>query len=545
MANQSTAAIKRGKMEYDESDVGVNLLESITLGLYRYPLNAIREYIQNEMDSDPKPKEIDVTISGHDAFVIGNGSGMSWNDVLKAKKVGISGKDPNIDAGFRGIGIFSGIAVCREVVIETRKKSSNERIVLRMNAEGLRKEILERSNRPLLKALSDHVSWEIYPCTEQDRDHGTTVHLREILPEHHILLDKGKVKEYLELTAPADLSPEFAYKKDVNEFLDKHVPEYRTFKITLNGQEIFRRPFLGKDKLSDPHEYVFRKGSKVRAAWWVSPTARKQIELPANRNFVYKCRGISVGGRDALNPLIDTNKNLLDWMVGEIHVVDPEIKPNTERVAFEPSKARDELEHWIKTLWTKDVKEIPRRISAEIVTQKRLARSDELIAQSMDSINNDDDWMNALRELKDLEEDLSRDSKDSHLSTSLRTKANDRWKKISSRYEKAMATYNNWKRKQLGPGKSQAPSSTTELERETGGDGGFLTKPSGFGERPNRELLEKIDPLIEGLVSRMELSRPQALVVSSAVAALSTITAADYDFFRTFLAKLEEFLREE
>jgi hypothetical protein len=41
--------IAKGKMEYGETDIGVNLLESITLGLYRFPFNVIREYIQNEV----------------------------------------------------------------------------------------------------------------------------------------------------------------------------------------------------------------------------------------------------------------------------------------------------------------------------------------------------------------------------------------------------------------------------------------------------------------------------------------------------------------
>jgi DNA mismatch repair ATPase MutL len=175
--------IGKGKMEYGETDIGVNLLESITLGLYRFPFNVIREYIQNEIDARPRPEKLEVRIAGQDVFVVGDGSGMSWSDVLEAKKVGISPKSSDTDAGFRGIGIFSGVAVCREVVIETHKRHDNEKVILRMDADGLRKEILSGSNRPLLQALEEHISFERHHPENDAKAFGTTVQLRSILPE--------------------------------------------------------------------------------------------------------------------------------------------------------------------------------------------------------------------------------------------------------------------------------------------------------------------------------------------------------------------------
>jgi len=546
-------SVQESSMEYDESDVGVNLLESITLGLYRFPFNAVREYIQNEVDSTPRPDRIEIKISGRDVFIIGDGSGMNWNDVLEAKKVGISAKNPETDAGFRGIGIFSGIAVCREVVIDTRKRRSEERIILRFDGDGLRKKILNHSNTPLLQALREHVSYERHKTDKDDQTFGTTVCLHDVLPEHSTLLDPQKLREYLELTAPTDFYQNFVFREKVNRFLDQNVPGYKNFKIELNGKEVRRRPDLPKERIREPYEYIFKNGKDVKAVWWVCPSSQRSIDQPGNRNFVYKCKGLTVGGRDALSSLIETNKNLLDWMVGEIHVVDPGVKPNAERMAFEPSKARDDLEDWVKQTWLDKAKDIPRQISAENVTNGRLKESEAIMEEGFTKINEEDEWLSYLTSLKKLIDDLERDSKDHFLSGRMKDKAKERARKLLYYRKNAQEKYDHWKASQLSVKQSGTAAKTTvalqgshAIEATLQGTQGG-TKPeaivSTFEFRPDTELLDSVETVIQSLIARLELQPLQASVVTASVTALSTMPVS-VDFLRDFLIRLEYALNE-
>src|ERR1041385_8198245 len=105
--------------KFDFKDIGIGLLESITLGLYREPGDVLREYISNEVDTTPPPKLVSVRIKPDKRTVSieGDGPGMTWEQFRTAVKVGISPKDPKTHVGFRGIGIWAGVAVCKRLMV--------------------------------------------------------------------------------------------------------------------------------------------------------------------------------------------------------------------------------------------------------------------------------------------------------------------------------------------------------------------------------------------------------------------------------------------
>src|SRR2546428_14111599 len=95
------------RVAFTTDDIGIMLLESNTRGLYHDPLNSVREYVQNEFDAGAKT--IKVTVVGDRLTITGDGSGMSHEDLISAKRVGFSDKNPRYQVGFRGIGIWSGV----------------------------------------------------------------------------------------------------------------------------------------------------------------------------------------------------------------------------------------------------------------------------------------------------------------------------------------------------------------------------------------------------------------------------------------------------
>ncbi len=116
----------------DRPKVGAYVLESLTTGMYTQPLDAIREYVQNAMDSIRMAEHekllpalsgrIDIEVSKPNRrFVIrDNGMGIPTAEVqTRLLNVGMSNKELGKSAGFRGIGRLAGMAYCRQLTFRT------------------------------------------------------------------------------------------------------------------------------------------------------------------------------------------------------------------------------------------------------------------------------------------------------------------------------------------------------------------------------------------------------------------------------------------
>ena len=67
-----------------------------------------REYVQNAVDA--KATEVAISVSGNSITVENDGEGMDANDFWQSLQIARSGKDPDKDVGYKGIGIYSGYA---------------------------------------------------------------------------------------------------------------------------------------------------------------------------------------------------------------------------------------------------------------------------------------------------------------------------------------------------------------------------------------------------------------------------------------------------
>ncbi len=558
--------IEKGKMPYTGEDLGVYLLETITLGLYRNPFNAIREYITNEKDAEPPAQRVDIRLAPPSIYIQGDGGGMDWDEVQVAKQVGISHKDPKKHSGFRGIGIFSGIAVCRRVIVETMRENGDERIILTIDAEAIRREVLEGSSRPIIEVLHENVEYERHTVDPETDAPGTIVELREVLPEHKKLLDEEEFKRYLELTAPVDFHSSFVYRDEVSKYLRKYVPEYTNLEVTLKGDPIQRRPSFGKDKLHPPRFYEFKTGGATHAVWWVCLSKKKGIKDTQERNLIYKRHGITVGERNALDHLITANANLLNWMVGEIHVIDPRVKPAAERVAFEPGKERDALEAWLARTW-ENVKNIPREISSEQSYLKRKKRLKELSAIDIE-YESDDEWIRVLQELQDVHNGLRRDSKDPHLRADYKKEAKALITNANSRRQEATQAYKKWNAEQVRL-EAEARAEADRLAREAGvieemGSAGESAEGEAvqqYGEgadlgellvgEPSRltldpDILEAAETLVEETGTRLSFTEGELKVLRAAVLAYATLAEEiGKDKLVSYCARVESLFNED
>lgn len=340
--------IKFENVRFTEDYIGPHLLESITKGLYVDPRHVIREYVQNEVEADPPATLIKVHIREKEISIWGNGGGMNRDMILnKALKIGFSTKDPTKHFGFRGIGIWSGVAVCDEIIISTKRSGEDKEYFLRINAKNIRKEYEEKVKK-LTQVLTENVEVGEIPAPLEK--HGTHVRLVNILDESKkFLLDLDEVLRYMRLTLPVEFHPNFPYKKVVTQWLKENVPNYLTVKIFLNDQQIFRGPFI--KELDYPKHQLLKTGKDLLAfVWYCMHKYNRSIPDQESRGLIYKKFGFTIGDRNICLKWWKKDQHLISWCVGEIHILHPYILPNAERTDLESGREKELLLSQLKNI---------------------------------------------------------------------------------------------------------------------------------------------------------------------------------------------------
>ncbi len=318
------------EIKFDAKKIGIMLLESITQGLYRDPKNVIREYIQNEYDAGAT--KIKIETHADMIIITGNSPGMLKSDINKATDIGISHKEDSISVGFRGIGIWSGISICEEIVIFTKRKGEEMGRVLVIDAAGISKD-MKNHKMPLTDSLSKRVFISI-PVAPDPSLGGTRVELRGILPHFSSILDNKSLNNYLKQIVPLPLNPNFYYSDEIENNLNNNVLNYKTIEISLNGDSLFRPPEK-LDELDRPKMGLIMSSSEEKnplAFYWYSVGSGILPEEEA-RVPIYKLMSFTIGDehRKTLTNLSLSDPIPLRWVTGEFHILDSRIKPNSER----------------------------------------------------------------------------------------------------------------------------------------------------------------------------------------------------------------------
>lgn len=372
---------------------------------------------------------------------------MNKKDLDVAIRIGYSKKDPDKTFGFRGIGIWSGIAVADTVWIITKKKGMDHNLVLQIDAKSIRKDIDSRASKSLPVLLSEHVSTSTTPAPLDQ--HGTQVGLENIVPELRAEFESEKVRSYMSQYLPVDLHPEFVYKKEINSELRRFVNSYRTWQIFLNDQQIFRPPSKSKslDPTASPTDKSTaadlekpkfgsiknQKNEIIGYYWACLHSTRGIIRDVDQKGLVFKLRNFTVGDRFIIPPLIKGSPNLLDWAIGEVHVINTKILPDAERMKFESSPEREELLLAIP-LGLKDIIESARKKSAIETAEERIGEAQVKESEKRE-FGTVKEKLEAIRDVSTLKDGLERDAKNKKLSETARTQARVAAEKMTKVYD--------------------------------------------------------------------------------------------------------------
>jgi hypothetical protein len=343
--------------EYSIKDIGAPLLASLAEGLYT-PEEVLREYVQNAIDSyadfrtttglqPANTVQILITPRTGEVHIMDRGLGMDRDDVERAKAIAVSPKlqRPNDFIGFRGIGIWSGLSACDTLVLETTKRGVPYRYRLTMDFKTIRERLYDPI--PIDDLLRGKIGIEEQPA--EPEEHYTRVQLANVeRARYGTLLDVTRMTRYVEQNLPVPLDPDWPYAQRVEEGL-KDIPWTAAYDLTINGEPVYRR-FPDASEIKEPSFETIADGDQVFAHVWIAETARqgasKRIEADAENgevtNFALRIKNFTVGDRGSYSRHEDVlDAENLSWYVGEIYVVDPDIKPDTNRRSIQRSFRSD------------------------------------------------------------------------------------------------------------------------------------------------------------------------------------------------------------
>ena len=354
-----------GVVPIDSVRAGAQILDVITSGMYSNPLMAVREYIQNAVDSlddaaaarlIPAAKgRVEVEVDGRNRTltVVDNGTGVRDADVTGVLcSLGISTKRPGSKRGFRGIGRLGGIGYCDRLVFETRVAGQNHVCIVTWDGRKLRQELADPSHPVDVGSVVRRViAVARRPAVPGDAAHFFSVRLENVHRFHKDeIMNVGRLSCYIGQAAPVPFDQvAFPFAKAIEAHL-AGVDGYRSYDIRVNGKPIFRPHVssLGLDADSDTIKGVELldlrgpEGAMIGRGWYA------KTEYLASLPQVIEMRGIRVRqgnleiGDEYYFAGAFAERRFATWHIGEIHI-GYSLRANARRDGFEQSPAHEAL----------------------------------------------------------------------------------------------------------------------------------------------------------------------------------------------------------
>ncbi|MDD5793079.1 MAG: ATP-binding protein [Erysipelotrichaceae bacterium] len=385
--------------------IGKYTLESLTNGMYADPLDLYREYIQNSADSIDNDKqtcgmsceyriEVNIDELSGSISIRDNGTGIREKIAVPTLvDIGNSDKDKNKTRGFRGIGRLAGLGYCDELVFVTSSRGECSRTLICFDTKQLK--ILLFNDDQSVISINDVMKKIITVSYEEEESdcHFFEVRL-EGVSNNVKLLNLDIVEKYLIQHVPVPYRREFMWASTIREkckLLGYDIPEYN---ITLNGKQLFK-PYANtflcdrvkkrEDSIRDIEVVPFYRDENLVAVLWYGSVGFYGTILDNQIKGIRIRQGnLLIGDKTTCNRLFKEER-FNGWMIGELHVVDPEMIVNARRDYFEQNEAHYNLSEDFIEWSTQKIKEIRKLSYSRTLSEKEIQFID---SDSAEDVNN-------------------------------------------------------------------------------------------------------------------------------------------------------------
>ena len=354
--------------------IGKDVIESLTLGMYEDCRFIFREYIQNSADAIDKAAKnglmshsegnIFVEIDSNDRIITvhDNATGISEKEVLAIlRNIARSTKKRGEDKGFRGIGRLGGLGYCSKLIFETSYYGEPLKSIMTWDAELLKLIINDRTSHEQAVEVLERVT-ELTIAKEKTEEHYFKVILENVTSDE--LLDTGSVRDYLSMVAPVDISSQFIFRNVINDFKKEHGIIVDTYNIFINGDQIYK-PYTSfiydetngnkkkVDEILDIQFLLAKDENNAIIYWgWYSISCLKGQMKPINiaRGIRLRKENIQIGDEEICKKFFTKTEDqrFSFYYFGEIHALSKGLIPNSRRDYFGESPECSDFELCIR-----------------------------------------------------------------------------------------------------------------------------------------------------------------------------------------------------
>lgn len=377
----------------DDIKLGSFLLDTLTVGMYENPMHCLREYVQNAFDGiadaigegllGPNDGCVEVSIAGParrpNLKVFDNGTGVPAAQVVdRLVSVGNSSKNPQKHAGFRGIGRLAGLAYCTELRFTTSASGEKLSTVVSFDCPKAR-DLIRAGARPM--PLQEIIVQCVTISTEKAAaaEHFMRVELIGLTGLGEEFVEPQRLDDYLSQYAPVDFASSFPFKRQIEAFAaqaNASIPhaklELSVRRETKDIRKAYSNTVPVKDESSKLERVELLGGQDLGwFGWFGVSDFLGEIADPRIAGIRLRQKNIQVGDASLMEAIAHnmpgrSNRRLMRWIIGEIHIVNPQVVPNARRDGFEDNAAwrsiRKDLEGVIAKL-TKAVRQASDRRS--------------------------------------------------------------------------------------------------------------------------------------------------------------------------------------
>ncbi len=354
--------------------IGKDVIESLTLGMYEDCRFIYREYIQNSADAIDKAVFnglmsrdegnifVDINSDKRKISIHDNATGISEKEVLDVlRNIARSSKKRGEDKGFRGIGRLGGLGYCSKLIFETSYYGEPVKSIMTWDAELLKFIINDRTSHEQAVEVLEKVT-ELTTAKEKAEEHYFRVILEDVTSDE--LLDCESVSDYLSMVAPVDMSSQFIFRNVINDFKKKHGIVVDTYDIFVNGDQIYK-PYTSfiydetngnKKKVDEILNIQFLLAKDENDAiiyWgWYSISCLKGQMKPINiaRGIRLRKENIQIGDEEICKKFFTKTEDqrFSFYYFGEIHALSKGLIPNSRRDYFGESPECGDFERRIR-----------------------------------------------------------------------------------------------------------------------------------------------------------------------------------------------------
>jgi molecular chaperone HtpG len=350
---------KRGKRKSEAFAYG-SVLDALGQGLYPDKRHVIREFVQNACDAvrelqratgTKPPAPIEVRIAKPSITIYDRGIGMDRRLMEQYRYVGFSEKDVDENVGFRGIGKISGIAVARKIIVTSSRLDVPKRFRVEIHADEMLAKVQKDRNPPLESLMRDFT--QLTTADDKKEKHFTLVELHDIRDDSIELYNTEWLRAYLQRNLPLPLDPAFPFGRAISDNLHMNIPDFFEVDVSLDGERLYK-PYLA-NCLDPEFERVFAddtaEGPLLAYCWYCMHASTGQFPEKETRGLVYRFKNFAVGSPQLpRETLWEASPERAFYFFGEVHALDNNLVPASDRDEFEDNHARKRMHQRCKRI---------------------------------------------------------------------------------------------------------------------------------------------------------------------------------------------------